>query len=224
MNKHTKYRLFRHLPGRRGRHYSRKYNAVVALDEFDDALRISIDKTCIDLGANVGEYTEKMARIVKSVIAFEPDPWAYAELKINVANFTNVRLENAAASTSDGTMSLWRHAEFHDDPAKWSTNSSLISRKFSVTNSDQMVEVRSINFIDYLADLDEDIGVIKMDIEGAEVDILEALLDAPEVLDRVDYIFAETHERMIRDQKARVNALIKRTFRMTRPYFNLNWP
>ena len=223
MRKHTKYRLLRHLPGHRGRHYSRKLKYLIALDEFDDALQVSANKTCIDLGANVGEYTEMMARSVKSVIAFEPDPWAYAKLMINMERFTNVRLENAAASTMDGVVQLWRHAEFHSDPAKYSIGSSLISHKFDITNNDQVVEVRSINFIDYIADLDEDIGVIKMDVEGAEVDILEALLDTPEILSRVDYVFAETHENRIRDQTARVECLVERCFHMTKPYFNLNW-
>ncbi len=224
MNKHAKYRLLRHLPGRRGRHYTRKLKALIALDEFDHALQHSANKTCIDLGANVGEYTENMARTVKSVIAFEPDPWAYAELKMNIANFTNVRLENAAASTLDGTVPLWRHADFQENPAKWSTASSLISHKFSVANNDQMIEVRSIDFVSYLIDLDEDIGVIKMDIEGAEVDILEALLDTPKILSRIDYIFAETHERHMHDLTDRVNALATRTLHMTQPYFNLDWP
>lgn len=224
MNKRAKYRLLRHLPGRRGRHYTRKLKALTALEEFDDALQHSANKTCIDLGANVGEFTEKMARRVKSVIAFEPDPWAYAELKGNIANFTNVRLENAAASTLNGTVSLWRHREFHDDPAKYSIASSLMSRKFNAANSDQMIEVRSIDFVNYLINLDEDIGVIKMDIEGAEVDILEALLDTPKILPRIDYIFAETHERHMRDLAARVDALVTRTLHMTQPRFNLNWP
>lgn len=224
MNKRAKYQLLRHLPGRRGRHYSRKFKAHIALDKFHDALQHSVNKTCIDLGANVGEYTEKMARIVKSVIAFEPDPWAYAELKGNMADFTNVRLENAAASTVNGTIPLWRHAEFQENPAKWSTASSLISHKFGVANNDQMIEVRSIDFVSYLIDLDEDIGIIKMDIEGAEVDILEALLDTAEILSRIDYIFVETHERHMHDLTDRVNALATRTLHMTQPYFNLDWP
>ncbi len=224
MDKHAKYRILRHLPGRRGRHYSKKLKGLAALMEFDAALGLSTNTICMDLGANVGEYTKKMAQSVKSVIAFEPDPWAYAELKANMADFTNVRVENAAASTQNGTVFLWRHEEFNNDPAKYSTNSSLISQKFATTNSDQMVEVRSIDFIGYLHDLDEDIGVIKMDVEGAEVDILEALLDTPKILSRIDYIFAETHERYMPDQTARVDALVERTLHMTQPHFNLNWP
>lgn len=223
MNTRAKYRLLRHLPGRRGRRYHRKIKALAVLEEFDNALRRSTDKICIDMGANIGEYTEKMAQFARSVIAFEPDPWAYDQLKVNMVNFTNVRLENAAASTLSGTVQLWRHAEFHNDPAKYSTSSSLISRKSNISNSDHIIEVRSINIIDYLLDLNEDIGVIKMDVEGAEVDILEALLDTPELLSRIDYVFAETHERKIRDQTARVDLLVKRTLRMTQPYFNLNW-
>ena len=37
------------------------------------------------------------------------------------------------------------------------------------------VEIRQIDFIGYLENLDEDIGVLKIDIEGAEVDLLESL-------------------------------------------------
>ena len=224
MNKQAKYRLLRHLPGRRGRRYSRKLRALTVLDDFDDALRHSANKTCIDLGANIGQYTEKMAQRVKSVIALEPDPWAYARLKANVANLTNVRIENAAASTQNGTVPFWRHKDFHDDPYKHSISSSLVSYKSNIANSDQMIEVRSIDFVGYLLELNEDIGVIKMDIEGAEVDILEALLDTPKILSRIDYIFAETHERKLNDQIARVESLVDRTYHMTQPYFNLEWP
>ena len=46
---------------------------------FEKAVCNSGGMTCIDLGANVGEYTRKMAFRTKQVIAFEPDPWSLAE-------------------------------------------------------------------------------------------------------------------------------------------------
>ena len=226
MNKRYKYRLLRllrHLPGWRGRRYLRKFQALTAPEEFDDALRHSADKLCIDLGANIGEYTQKMAKAVKAVIAFEPDPWAYAQLQLNLADFTNVRTENAAASTEDGSTLLWRHKRFDDHPAEYSISSSLMSSKFDVVDHEQAVEVQSINFVDYLCDLNNDIGIIKMDIEGAEVEILEALLDRPDLLLRIDYIFVETHERHYPEHVVQVEALVDRTSRMTRPHFNLSW-
>ncbi len=55
MNKSLKYKLLRHLPGKWGRRYHRKYMGIRARSEFDEALNCSAGKTCIDLGANVGE-------------------------------------------------------------------------------------------------------------------------------------------------------------------------
>ena len=182
MDKSIKYKLLRHLPGRRGRHYCRKLQAANALQEFEEALGRCKDKVCIDLGANVGEYTRMMALVAREVVAFEPDPWACAQLRANVSHLTNVKIENAAASTVEGTTSLWRHKDFMIDPAEYSISSSLMSGKFENVEDDQAVEVRVVNFLSYIDTLDKQIGIIKMDIEGAEVDILEALLDNPNIL------------------------------------------
>ena len=178
--------------------------------------------TCIDLGANVGEYTRKMASVAKRVIAFEPDPWTLAVLQANVADLQNVRIENAAAGTFEGRVLLYRHARFEQNPALYSESSSLIASKSNVTE-EGAIEVRQIDFIDYLYRLNEDIGVIKIDIEGAEVDLLEALLDRPEIVKRIHYIFVETHESRIPGHELRVKALHDRVQGMQRPIINLYW-
>ncbi len=178
--------------------------------------------TCVDLGANVGEYTAKMAFMAKQVIAFEPDPWAYAALQANVADLDNVRIENVAAGVNEGKAILYRHARFEEDPAHYSRSSSVVVDKINVAETGA-VEVRQVDFIRYLEDLDEDIAVLKMDIEGAEVDLLEALLDRPDILRRIDHIFAETHETRIPDHASRVTALCERARKIERPCINLFW-
>lgn len=223
MNKRARYRLLRYLPGKRGRRYSRQFNAFLALDEFERAIRRTAGKTCIDLGANVGHYTKELAKLASEVIAFEPDPWACAQLETNLANFSNIKIENAAAGIQEGTALLWRHLQFNDDPAKYSTSSSIIPDKFDVIDRHQAIEVCQINFIDYLSDLDKEVGIIKIDIEGAELDLLEALLKRPDLLSRIDYIFAETHERQIPDHAPRIRNLRARADRLTRPRVNLDW-
>ena len=99
--KFFRYNLLRHMPGERGRYYERKFQGQHALAEFDEALRRSEGKTCNDLGANIGSYTRKMALQAKRAIAFEPDPWACAELRANLADLDNVRIENAAAGACE---------------------------------------------------------------------------------------------------------------------------
>ena len=178
--------------------------------------------TCIDLGANIGEYTRKMALEAKQVIAFEPDPWACAALEANVADLDNVKIENSAAGTNESTVLLYRHARFEEDPALNSQSSSVISSKRNV-NEEGAIEIRQVDFIRYLENLNEDIGLLKMDIEGAEVDLLEALFDRPDILNRIDHIFAETHETRIPGHEPRVNALREKAKLIKQPYINLYW-
>ena len=217
------YAALRQLPGKLGRRYERKYMRLQALMEFEEAIHRSEGMTCIDLGANIGEYTRKMASGTKQVIAFEPDPWAYAALQTNVADLDNVKIEKAAAGTSELTVLLYRHARFEENPA-WSSQSSSVISSHSDISEEGAIEIQQVDFIRYLENLNEDIGLLKMDIEGAEVDILEALFDRPDILNRIDHIFAETHERLIPGHEPRVNALRERAKLIRQPYINLYWP
>ena len=221
--KYCRYNLLRRLPGDWGRYYERKFLGLHAKAAFEEALRRSEGMTCIDLGANVGKYTKKMASVAKRVIAFEPDPWACAELRANIADLDNVIIENAAAGACEKKALLYRHARFDSDPALYSEASSVIADKRNLTEEDA-VEVRQIDFIRYIEGLDEEIGVLKIDIEGAEVDLLESMLDRPDILARIDNIFAETHESAIPAHKPRVNALYEKARSIERPYINLSWP
>lgn len=214
------YNMLRHLPETRfHRKFMERYAQTIG---FEEAIAHSEDLTCIDLGANIGTYTRKMAEKVKYVIAFEPDPWAQAELQANVSHINNVRIENAAVGTSEGKVSLYRHAQFDDNPLLYSESSSVIASKSNVVLKGA-IEVRQVNFIKYLEDLDENIGILKIDIEGAEVDLLEALFERPDILKRIDHVFMETHETKIPGHKPRVQALCKKAREMKKPKFNLYW-
>ena len=195
---------------------------MIWTDGFSEAIRRSAGLTCIDLGANSGKITRKMASGTKQVIAFEPDPWTHAILKANVTDLTNVRIENAAAGIAEEVVLLYRHKQFDEDPIRFSESSSIIASKSNVTEMGA-VEVRQVDFVKYLEDLDQEIGVLKVDIEGAELALLEALFARPDILGRIEYIFMETHERQIPDHATRVRALRKKAHRMDRPYINLYW-
>ena len=220
--KYFRYNLLRRLPGVWGRYYERKFIGLQSLAAFDEALRRSEGMTCIDLGANVGNYTRKMALKAKRVIAFEPDPWACAELRANLADLDNVKIENAAAGACEKRVLLYRHARFENNPALYSESSAIIASSRNVTEEDA-VEVRQIDFIRYIENLDEEVGVLKIDIEGAEVELLESLFDRPDILARIDNIFAETHESGIPAHKPRVNALYEKAQTIERPCINLSW-
>ena len=222
MNRFTRYRKFLkytilgNLPGHRGRQYRRR---LVRLR----IETLSRGKICIDLGANSGAYTRKMALAAKRVIAFEPDPWTFDRLRKNVSHLGNVAVVNAAAGISDGSILLFRHREFAEDPEARSESSSVVACG-DYLNTEEGIEVRQVNFIRYLEELRENIGVLKIDIEGAEIELLEALFDRPELLDRIDYIFAETHEEAMPGLTVRARAIRERAARIVHPKIDLERP
>ena len=202
-----------------------KYNvrlmAPEAQEEFKRILPQVSEKISIDLGANLGVYTKLLANYSKLVIAFEPDPWTFEKLNENVGYIKNVKLENLAVGPSDGFVKLYRHEDFDCNKAFFSESSSVWCR--SDFNEGDSVDVNQVDFIRYIEDLDKDIGMIKMDIEGMELELLEALVMRPDLLSRIDYIFVETHERLFPEKLARFNQVRKQVHQIHKPRINLNW-
>ena len=149
---------------------------------------------CIDLGANVGDITRDLAATGAEVISFEPDPGAFEALKAATSGLANVTLVPKAVGHQKDSLLLRRSCKWSpDDPAGHTEGSSIVHHDQGTDDTNSiMVEV--IDIIAFLVELDRDIRILKMDIEGAEWDILTRLIDHP-VLQRVDCIFVETHER-----------------------------
>lgn len=220
----AKYSLMQHLPGELGLKYRRKLRklfAPAAEAEFREALTEAAGKICVDLGANLGQHTRTMAAHAAKVYAFEPDPWTAAELRKRLADVSNIEVIEAAAGTEDGTFPLYRTPSFDADPVEQSQSSSLMAQKRNIDKA-SAVDVNVIDFPAFLAALDGDIAVIKMDIEGAEVPLLETLFDHP-VKKRIGHLFVETHESRIPDLLARTDALRARAATMTQPRVNMDW-
>jgi FkbM family methyltransferase len=124
-----------------------------------------------DLGAYCGLTALAFAEKVGPsghVFAFEPDPANFAALQKNLERYApaNITAENAA---------IWKEAgqiQFQAEGTVASTIGSLSPR----TNA--TVPVRCIRLADYLASKKIDrLDLIKMDVEGAETEILAASRD-----------------------------------------------
>ncbi|WP_185020806.1 FkbM family methyltransferase [Histidinibacterium lentulum] len=212
------------LPGKAGRNYRRDLKKR-RKSEAEAALMAVLDRIsgglCIDLGANLGVWTRRMAAASDRVIAFEPDPWTAQRLRENVADLPNVTVIEAAAGIRGGRAALYRSRQFEEDRETRSESSSLLSAKSNVDPASG-VDVDVIDFPGFISDLDRDIAVLKVDIEGAEVELLEVLLDHP-VLSRIGHLFVETHEDRIPDLAARTAALRARARRVAGPVINMDW-
>lgn len=166
----------------------------------------------LDLGANMGVVTDILARTGADVVAFEPDPWAFAKLTERFAGTPNLTLVNAAVGVGSGTVRLMRASNFDANPHGASVKSTILDGGRQI-DADNAVDVPLIDFPAYIADRLKDrpeIAFIKMDIEGAELDILEAM-DRDALFDRVRVLVAETHERKFRDLRPRYRDL-RRSF------------
>jgi len=176
----------------------------------------------IDCGANVGRYTEVLARSGARVYAFEPNPDAFTELRRRMSAYSNVVCLNQAVAAQGGRVCLYLHENAASDPLHWSTGSSLLAIKGNVDRN-CYVEVEAVDFVDFLRALAAPVALVKMDIEGAEVALLEHLLDQPQALAAVGRLFAETHEHKIPELRAATGRLRERIRRDGLAQINLDW-
>lgn len=162
----------------------------------------------VDLGANKGEITARLATSGADVVAFEPDPVTFAQLQTRFADAPNVTLVNAAVGLGSGSVRLMRAGNFADNPEGASVKSTILDggRGIDAANA---VEVPLIDFPTWLRDQlarRGQIAFVKMDIEGAELEILEEML-RQDLFTDIRGLVAETHERKFKDLRDRYKAL-----------------
>jgi FkbM family methyltransferase len=136
----------------------------------------------LDVGANYGLAAIALAaeHPGADIVCFEADPAiaAIAEANLAAAGLDDVTMVRAAAWTEDGMM---RFAAEGSDAGRLGDDGGL--------------EVPTVRLRDWL---DRDVDLLKMDIEGAEV---EVLLDCADRLDRVGRLVCEYHSFADRPQR-----------------------
>lgn len=132
----------------------------------------------VDAGAHVGIFSLISSMNAKKVIALEPHPMNYLMLEANLRenNVMDVMALNRALWTQKGKVKihLGGHSGAH------SVYSSSV-KSFEATTT------TLADIIDEFGDID----LLKIDIEGAEFDVLERM--SPEVLKRINAIVGEIH-------------------------------
>ncbi|MEO1686288.1 MAG: FkbM family methyltransferase [Pseudomonadota bacterium] len=177
-------------------------------DRFDEIVQgLGSGGLCLDFGANLGEFTERLAQTGADVRAFEPDPYTFEKLQARMAHYPNVTLYNSAVGAEAGTLKMERHALFDEDPEKYSVGTSAFSSVLAQAGGFSF-EVEMVGFHDFIAAFDRPVDLVKMDIEGAEVAILEALLQRT-TAQPIRAMFVETHEPQMPHLRLRLKAIRK---------------
>jgi FkbM family methyltransferase len=152
------------------------------------------NETFVDVGANVGSYSLKIANDYKNkgvkVIAIEAHPGNYKALcrNIELNGFNNIKAINKAVSDRKGVITIYERS--HDGNRVGTDlysvhNTFLAEHNFILPNS---LEVESDTLDNILAN--NEVNVMKIDIEGAEV---LALKGATNTLKRLRKIIVEIH-------------------------------
>jgi FkbM family methyltransferase len=177
------------------RHLAEWRNRAHLLYRPDALSRIELrpGDVAIDCGANVGLVTRRLARPGVIVYAFEPNPYAFAELQARFHGRPNVHCRNQGVLDTNGAFSLYLHQFSAQAPVKWSTGSSLLANKGNVDPA-AAVEVEVIDLAQFVLDLNRRVAVLKLDVEGVEYRILNRMLDAG-ALGWIDHILVEAHEK-----------------------------
>jgi FkbM family methyltransferase len=136
-------------------------------------------KVVLDLGANVGQYAIPLSRRFKQVVAVEPNPIAATILRRNIAlnQVTNIMVIEKAITPRGGSVRLYRG----DFLSTWSTSRP----------SPDFITVDSVMLSDLIEEFPE-VDLIKLDVEGAEGELLAS---AKTALGRVHRVVVETVDR-----------------------------
>lgn len=183
---------------------------------------ISPGDLAIDCGANVGWVTSRMAQRGARVIAFEPNPHAFAVLKENCRDHPGVDCRNQGVHDHDGAAHLFLHHRAIEDEVHWSGGSSMLRFKSNVDPA-RSVRVEVVDLARLILELDEPVAVLKVDVEGLEAPILNRLMDTG-AIDRVRLTLVEVHDERIPELKPELEALRDRIRREGRSgSIRLDW-
>ena len=144
--------------------------------------------TILDCGANIGLsvlYFKRLAPRCR-ILAFEPDPAIFQVLAKNCARLDGVELVNRAVWTAAGNLDFWAEGS---DAGRLA---SLGERPSDASPT----RVAAVRLRDYLGD--QPIDLLKLDIEGAEADVLA---DCADRLGAIERIFLEYHSLRGRAQR-----------------------
>jgi hypothetical protein len=130
----------------------------------------------VDVGANIGYMSSILAKRVGSsgsVYAFEAHPEIFKELKHNVKrweqdnNINNISIQNLAVSDKSGFLKLGVPEAFNQNRGI----SSIVTDNDEIANKSSVLTVQASTLDEFL--VDKNVGVLKIDVEGHEIQVLK---------------------------------------------------
>lgn len=162
----------------------------------------------IDGGAHIGLSTLYFKHLYPQaqIVAFEPNPLTFALLEKNVEqnHLENVTLHQKALSKHNG------EAQFFMDETDWQwlSTSSLIEHAWNGQQKTKSLKVEATRLDQYLSDYKQ-IDLLKLDIEGAETQVLMSIRDQ---LPKIKNLIFEFHPTKTQNLNQLLSFLEKKGF------------
>jgi FkbM family methyltransferase len=147
----------------------------------------------IDVGANVGGYSVRACKMGAKVIALEPDPDNYRVLKINLKlnQCFDAHVLNIAAGKREEVLELYEGS--NGAPVGYSLLQNGSSGKIKCSVDVKPLDVAIPPLLN-----NEEVDLLKIDVEGVEAEVIKGALD---LLKRTRYVIVEvipsTSSRML---------------------------
>jgi FkbM family methyltransferase len=155
--------IYEHFPGR-ARRMRAFYAAIVTKGDL-----------CFDVGAHLGNRTRVLAELGCKVVAVEPHPYLARYLREKVARSSNVFVEEAAVASLAGVATLYyqpRNLTISSLKLDWPEK--LTGHNSPSSGFSEGVTVAAVTLTDLIAKHGTPKS-LKLDIEGADVDVLQTL-------------------------------------------------
>ena len=181
--------------------YTKLYETIYAIIDSKILINQNDKVLFIDLGSNLGQGYEWFSKFFKGpnihFELFEPNPYCYKKL-IELKDFKEkkIHINNLGAGVEDGTVKFYG---LYED--KYSQAGSILEEHksmFNTTNDEHYIEVEVFDLVNYLIEKKKEFDkiIIKFDIEGIEIEILEKLIST-KVVEFVDIIYVEFHSQYL---------------------------
>ena len=134
------------------------------------------NKASIDIGVYRGVYSYFLSNLTEYVYSFEANTLLQNKLISAFKNINNIKIENLAVSSSSGTTELRvpirDESANYDNEQKYELGVATIHRKNNLHNKkyETISNIKKITLDEY--NFEHQIGFIKIDVEGHELDII----------------------------------------------------
>ena len=183
--------------------------------------RLNKDSIVLDCGANIGSITSYLSVTGATIYAFEPDLVAFKILSERCSNKKNITCINKGVWDKDASIKLYRHHEMKYNEASFTTGSSIVANKKNV-DIVSSYEIKVIDLVNFIRQLNKKVDLVKVDIEGAETEILKKII-TEDAYSLFNTMYVETHETKIPGQAEELNTIKQQMKEKGIINIKLNW-